>query len=612
MAEPTKSASQSKLAKSLAIVLKEMAEAPRFSSSSKSINELVERLASEGKIGNSEKLKSALKIYAVYADDAVANRERQDSPRNLGKVFDERYAIGGGRDASGETESEAVKTVRTSRPQVSGKTYESPMTPEVERIVNQALVSPEGRKFIEVRQAKLVETGKEPKPTLKNPLEKRQMSVTARAREAEARAAREAEVSAMPYSGPGSSRLRMRALGRLQGIAKTRPGKEGKPMTFQTGQPNYLFDNGKPRYYSESKLQKEYAERSSFPEANRPPLEKTRLFRLNEAAKGGSVKAAIQLQRELNAMDGAKGRLKERRTMNPKTGKLSKRPKTPAEQERSRARRESKALGDAPSDISRRITQARERKLPPWILERMGLESAASGAEVTDADRNRERLMRRAENQMRMRSTGTGELAQGPLTANALERLQELVGRRMEGARPVPTSEKLQDELARTRLIRSLSQPAEPEEGESIKTELDVQVDPKTGATSLRKIPRRAEAAKLLAAAERAEALGDFGRAQMARSIYDRMVSSRAGRRTVEQPESAPIGKAGKSRVSRYGGIKTPKAKSGVSPEQYGRAVEAYAKLSPVQRRAMVRRGFSLPMPLMKINRIKRMQRKAR
>ena len=164
-----------------------------------------------------------------------------------------------------------------------------------------------------------------------------------------------------PYKGPGATGGKVRMVGTPQ------PGDRvlTKPYDRKTdsgGKPlNWTFKDGKIRYYSNEKLEEMYNERSAFPEASRPPFEKSKLFRLNQMAKEGNAKAAILLQRTLNKMFGTKGTFEPSRTTNPVTGVESKQVKSVEEKQRGRAGREAKALGKTPTELALAVQKARPR-----------------------------------------------------------------------------------------------------------------------------------------------------------------------------------------------------------------------------------------------------------
>jgi hypothetical protein len=178
-----------------------------------------------------------------------------------------------------------------------------------------------------------------------------------------------------PYKGPGATGGKVRMVGTPQ------PGDRvlTKPYDRKTdsgGKPlNWTFKDGKIRYYSNSLLEKMYNERSAFPEASRPPFEKSKLFRLNQMAKEGNAKAAILLQRTLNKMFGTKGTFEPSRTTNPVTGVESKKVKSVEEKQRARAGREAKALGKTPTELAFAVQKAR----PKMRMSRKDIEDLKEG-----------------------------------------------------------------------------------------------------------------------------------------------------------------------------------------------------------------------------------------
>jgi hypothetical protein len=178
-----------------------------------------------------------------------------------------------------------------------------------------------------------------------------------------------------PYKGPGATGGKVRMVGTPQ------PGDRvlTKPYDRKTdsgGKPlNWTFKDGKIRYYSNSLLEKMYNERSAFPEASRPPFEKSKLFRLNQMAKEGNAKAAILLQRTLNKMFGTKGTFEPSRTTNPVTGVESKKVKSVEEKQRGRAGREAKALGKTPTELAFAVQKAR----PKMRMSRKDIEDLKEG-----------------------------------------------------------------------------------------------------------------------------------------------------------------------------------------------------------------------------------------
>jgi len=499
------------LSKALALVLRELTNTYSTAggyqgSTAAQISEVVERLAKQGKIQNDDTFKSAMKTYAVYAEDVIENRERSDYPRELGKVLDERYAIGGTSDAETAEESEAVKTIRTAKPVRGIKGYDSPMSPEVQAIVGDALSSKTGRRFARTRIRAMtnLEPARRRGPSAVN---RRLESISAGARSAKKRFEESEQIK--PYKGKGFTPRGGKILPGKGGIAKS--PTTGLPLINKKGKPAYLFDDGKPLYFKPETLQNIYDERAVFPEGARPPVEKTRLFRLNEAAKKGSVKAAIELRREMNRMFGTKKRYETSRTKNPKTGKYSARPKTPAQKERSRARGEAKALGRGALELAKRKTAERRVEL--------------RGDEPMLA-----RIMRRKERAIR--TTPEGEITEGPLTRSAFARLKDYAAERLEQLRPRG------DSMRALETKRKMQFPSRIEEPPT-RPSLRGRVRSTTGS-------READ----VALRELRESGRDVRRAQMARGLLEQVMrGNRPGvvKRSVELPEVPAMTRAARS-----------------------------------------------------------------
>lgn len=204
---------------------------------------------------------------------------------------------------------------------------------------------------------------------------------------------READAPNTPYTGPGSpqsyppQQARGRKLPRpVTTIKRNRKGEVesgGKPMSF-----TYKTKEGEevPKYYSRERLQKEYDARSVLPPESRPPLEKTALFRLNEQAKKGDFRAAVQLQRELNRMFGERGTYEPSPAMKKVNGEWveakPRRIKSVAEKRRGRNFQEAKSLGMGVSELSKGVQKASR----PPRLSKEERRARAEGVEFPVSD----------------------------------------------------------------------------------------------------------------------------------------------------------------------------------------------------------------------------------
>lgn len=398
-----------------------------------------------------------LSAVLVNLDDIVARRDAAQRGSRLVNPLEERYFVGGEREADTAEEREALTTVRGLKGRTPAPKVESSLPPALYDATLEALDSASGRKLADriirredradrlpspsrkrdgVTRAPITElqqsgearrvidglpedqrqalvlsirhrqnefdiaeqmgiTPKHAKDLIRKANEKitdafdkfdkktrtrlgkekrREMYEQLMAQAAAASERAEPEPPAGPYEGPGSPASyppRTARAGKLPRpvttIKRDKSGKVvggGKEIKFTYT--NEQTGKEVPKYYSRKILQAEYDKRSTIPPESRPPLEKTALYRLNEQARKGDFRAAVQLQRELNRMFGEKDLFKTTPAMKKIKGEWVKDPKgrvnTPEKKQRGRNFREAKGMGMGPSELAKKIQK--DRKLP--------------------------------------------------------------------------------------------------------------------------------------------------------------------------------------------------------------------------------------------------------